>query len=169
MDDSHPFRSMSVGHHIPELRLFHTLTLKLQGQGHRGGQTARSYSWPSILSTPFLFISHHSDQQFLRYSYFEIWPWKIQGQGHEWGQRSRSHIIPTIQPMHFFFLSHQSDQPFLRYGRNSVWPWQITIKFLKRKFAKITVSNKTSPKSNQSNQSIISMTRAIMPLHFVVI
>ena len=99
---------------IPEIRLFQTLTLKLQGQGHGCGQRVRSYSWPSILLTRFLFISHQSDQQFLRYSYFEIWPWNIQGQGHEWGQRSRSPIIPSIQPMHFLSISHQSDQPFLR-------------------------------------------------------
>ena len=31
--DSHPFRSMSLGHPIPELWLFENLTLKIQGQG----------------------------------------------------------------------------------------------------------------------------------------
>ena len=108
---------------------------------------AMSYSWPSIISTHFLFISHQSDQQFLRYSYFEIWPSYIQGQCHEWGQRSRSHIIPSIEPMRFLFVSHESDQPFLRYGQNSVWPWKTHPKIW-RKFAKITVFNKTTPKSN---------------------
>ena len=88
----------------------------------RCGQRARSYSQPSIPLIRFLFISHQSDQQFLRYSYFEIWPCNIQGQGHEWGQRSRSHIIPSIQPMPFLFVSYQLDQPFLRYGQNSIWP-----------------------------------------------
>ena len=38
---------------------------------------ARSYSRPSIILTHFLFVSHQSNQQFLRYSYFEIWPWNI--------------------------------------------------------------------------------------------
>ena len=66
------------------------------------GQRAKSYNHPCILLICFLFISHQSDQQFLKYSYFKIWPWNIQGQGHEWGQRSKSHIIPSIQPMHFF-------------------------------------------------------------------
>ena len=131
MDDSHPFRSMSIGHPIPEIRLFQTLTLKLQGQGHGFGQNARSYSRPSIILLGFLFISHISDQQFLRYSYVKIWPWNIQGQGHERGQRSRSHITPSIQPMHFLFISHQLDQPFLRFGQNSVWPWKNTFKILK--------------------------------------
>ena len=83
MNDSHPFRSMSIGHPIPEIRLFQTLTLKLQGQGHGCGQRAKSYSQPSILFIGFLFFSHQSDQQLLRYSYFEIWPLNIQGQRHE--------------------------------------------------------------------------------------
>ena len=57
-----------------------------------------------------------------------------------WGQMSRSHIVPSIQPMHFLFVSHQSDQPLLRYGQNSVWPWKYTSEFLRKKIAKITVS-----------------------------
>ena len=103
MDDSHPFRFMSIGHPIPEIRLFQTQTLKLQGQGHGCGQRAKSYSQPSILLIRFPFISHQSDQQFLRYKYFDIWPWNIQGQGHEGAQRSSTHIIPSIQTMHFLF------------------------------------------------------------------
>ena len=63
-------------------KAFQTLTLKfqLQGQGHGCGQRARSYNQPSIILTHFVFISHQSDQQFLRWSYFEIWLWNIQGQ-----------------------------------------------------------------------------------------
>ena len=127
LDDTHPFRSLSIGHPIPEIRLFQILTLKLQGQGHACGQRARPYSPPSILLIRFLFISHQCDQHFLRYSYFEIWPWNIQGQGHEWGQRSRLHIISSIQLMLLPLVSHQSDQPFLRYGQSSVWPWKKHI------------------------------------------
>ena len=97
---------------------------------------ARSFSQPSILLIRFLFISHQSDQQFLRYGYFEIWPWNIQGQDHEWGQRSRSHITPSIQPMHFRFVSHQSDQIFLRYGQNSVCTWKNTSEILKENLPK---------------------------------
>ena len=111
---------------IPEIKLFQTRTLKLQGQGHGCGQRARSHSRLNIILAHFLFISHQSDQQFLRYSYFEIWPWNIQGQGHEWGQRSRSYTISSIQRMHFLYVSHQLDQPFLRYGQNIVWPWKYT-------------------------------------------
>ena len=67
-----------------------------QGQGHGCGQRAKSYSQPSILLICFPFISHQSDQQFLRYSYFEIWPWNTQGQGHEWA--SIGATIPEIWP-----------------------------------------------------------------------
>ena len=88
-----------------------------KGQGHWYGERLRSNSWPSILLNYYLFISHQSDQQSLRYSYFKIWPWNIQGQGHEWGQSSRSYIIPSIQPMHLLSVSRQSDKSFLRYGQ----------------------------------------------------
>ena len=38
--DSHPFRSMSICHHIPEIQLFFlNLTLKIQGHGHGWGQS----------------------------------------------------------------------------------------------------------------------------------
>ena len=52
--------------------------LETQRSRSRVGRRARS----SILLIRFHFISHQSDQQFLRYSYFEILPWNIQGQGH---------------------------------------------------------------------------------------
>ena len=54
---SHPFRYMSIGRPIPEIKLFQTLTLKFQGQGHGWGQRARSYNWPSIISPRFHFTS----------------------------------------------------------------------------------------------------------------
>ena len=125
------FSFMSIGRPIPEIKLFQTLTLKfqLQGQGHWCGLRECSYNQPSIILTHFVFISHQSDQQFLRLSYFEIWPWNIQGQGQEWGKKSRSHIVPSIQPMHFRFVSHHSDQPYLRYGQTSAWPWKNTSEF----------------------------------------
>ena len=59
--------------------------------------------------------------------------------------------------MHFLFISNQSDQSFLRYGQNSVWPWEKHIQNFDRKFAKITVFNRTFLKSNQ----VMSMNGAI--------
>ena len=136
-----------------------------------------SHSWDKVISDSdletrrsrslvchFLFISHQSDQHFLRYSYFKIWPWNIQGQGHEWGLRSRYHIIRTTQLMHFIFISHQSDQPFLRYGRNKVWPSK-NICAIKKTFAKTIIANRTFPKCYQ----VITMTIAMKLQCFVVI
>ena len=48
MDDSQSFCTMSISPPILEIRLFQTLTLKLQGQGHECGQRARSWSQFSI-------------------------------------------------------------------------------------------------------------------------
>ena len=121
-----------------------------------------SYSRSSILSTRFLFISHQSDQQFLRYSYFEILPWNIQGQGHEWGQRSKSHIIHSIKPMNFLFVSHQSDQSFLRYGQNSVEHW----KNISEIFKEICQNNSFQQKCSHQ---VINMTRTMKLPCFVVI
>ena len=110
-----PFSFMSIGRPTPGIRLFQALTLKFQGQGHGCGQRARSYTRARILLIHFLFISHQSE--FLRYSYFEMWPLKIQGQGHDGGKRSRSHIIPSIQTIHFLFVSHQSEK-----NNPEIWP-----------------------------------------------
>ena len=84
---THPFRSMSIGHHIPEIRLFQTLILK----GHKSAQ------YP-INSLPFHFTP--ITPTISEIQFFEIWSWNIQGQGHEWGQWSRSHTIHSIQSMH---------------------------------------------------------------------
>ena len=98
----------------------------------------KSYSEPSILLTRFLFISHQSDQQFLRYSYFEIWPWNIQGQGHEWGKKVKVTYCTQYPTDALPFRFTSIGQPFLRYGQNSFWPWRDTSEILK-KIAKITI------------------------------
>ena len=74
--DSHPFCSVSIIPLIPQIRLFQTLTLKLQGQGHGCGQRSRSHSSPSIQPMHLLFVSYQSDQIFLRYVQYSVWPWK---------------------------------------------------------------------------------------------
>ena len=88
----------------------------------------------------------------------------IQGQGHEWCQMPKSHIIFSIQTKHFRFR-------FTSIGPNipEIWPKQCLalkkhIRIFLRKFAKIRVSNRTFPKSNQ----VIAITRTIKLLHCVV-
>ena len=76
--------------------------------------------------------------------------------------KGQCHILyPVSNRCTFFFVSYQSDQPFLRYGK-IVWPWKTHPKV--KKNAKITVFNKTAPKSHQ----IMTMTRAIKLPCFVV-
>ena len=161
MDDSHPFCSMSIVRSIHEIRLFQTLTLKLQSQGNGCDQRAKSYSQPSILLTRFLFISHQSDQQFLRYRYFEIWPWNIQGQGHEWGKKVKVTYCTQYPTDALPFRFTSIGQPFLRYGQNSFWPWRNTSEIFKQ----TTIFDRIFPRSSQ----VITMTRAIKLLRFVVI
>ena len=74
--DSHPFRSMWIGHPISELRLFQNLSLKIKGQGHASGHTSKSQCESKILSTHIPFIPCQSGIPFLSYDYFKIWPWK---------------------------------------------------------------------------------------------
>ena len=74
--DSHPFNSMSICHPIPEIRLFQSLTLKIQGQGHGWGERWKSQSGCNILSTHILFIPCQSGIPFLSYDVFKIWLWK---------------------------------------------------------------------------------------------
>ena len=74
--DSHPFRSMSIGHPIPEIQHFQNLTLKIQGQSHGWGESWKSQHGSNILSTHIPFIPCQSAIPFLRYDFFKIWPWK---------------------------------------------------------------------------------------------
>ena len=50
--DSHPFRSMSIGHLIHKIWLFQNSTLKIQGQGHGWGESWKSQHilpWKSMV------------------------------------------------------------------------------------------------------------------------
>ena len=74
--NSLPFHFTSIRPTIPEIELFRNLTLKHQGQGHEWGQRSRSHIVPSMQPMHFLFVSHQSDQPFLRYGQKSVWPWK---------------------------------------------------------------------------------------------
>ena len=67
MDDSHPFRSMSIGRPIPEIRLFQTPTLKLQGQSHGCGHRETHTVGPvSYLFTSFSFHMNQTNNSWDR-------------------------------------------------------------------------------------------------------
>ena len=72
--DSHPFRSMSIGHPIPEIRPFQTWTLNIKGQNYGWGERSKSQHGSNIISTHIPFIPRQSAIPFLRYDLFKIWP-----------------------------------------------------------------------------------------------
>ena len=76
--DMFAFRFLAIGPFLAEIYQILYLTLKTQGQGHGQGQTRWSHLSPTIKSICLLFLSWQSDQFWLRYSKFQIWPWKIQ-------------------------------------------------------------------------------------------
>ena len=127
---------------VPFLRrLFQTLTLKLQGQGHGCGQRARSYGQPSILSIRFLFISHQSDQKFLWYNYFENLTLKHPG-SRSW-MRSKVKVTYYTQystyALPFRFTSNQT---------NHIWDMAKIVSDLEKthpKFLKKICQNKSLP------------------------
>ena len=69
--DSLPFRSMSIGHPIPELRPFKNLTLKIKGQSHGWGHTSNSQCVSNFLSTHIPFVPCQSGIPFLSHN-FEV-------------------------------------------------------------------------------------------------
>ena len=89
MINLHLFGSISISTPVHETSVFQTLTLKIQGHGHGYGQRPRSHNQPITQLICFLFVSHQSDQQFLRYSYFKSLPWK--------NPRSRSWVRSKVK------------------------------------------------------------------------
>ena len=71
-----PLSFQSIGHPIPELRLFQNLILKIKGQGHGWGQSWKSQCASNILSIHIPFVPCQPALPFLKYSVFKIGPWK---------------------------------------------------------------------------------------------
>ena len=128
--NSHPFRSMSIGHPIPELRLFQNLTLKIKGQGHGWGQSWKSQHGSNIQSTHIPFVSCRSGIPFLSYNIFKIWPWKLGSkvmgevtvQSHNVGLTSY-----RLTSLSFYVkqASHSWVTTFLK-----IWPWKSRVKVM---------------------------------------
>ena len=71
----------------------------LNGKDHIVGPVSNYFASP--------FVSHQSDQQFLKWSHLKIWAWKLQGQGHGWDERPGSHSWPSIQPTEYQLRKHK--------------------------------------------------------------
>ena len=119
--DSHPFHSMSIGHPIPQLRLFQNLTLKIKGQGHGWGHSTKSQCGSCILSTHISFVQCQSALPFL-IQHFRYLTLKIQGQGqmtmvlHNYRSRQFHRTSNGINPSSGF-----RDMGSAKSGPNAAW------------------------------------------------
>ena len=116
---------MSIGHPIPERRLFPNLTMKIQGQSHGWGQSWKSQSGCNILSTHIPFVPCQSALPFLRYSIFKILPWKsrVKVMGDVDIESHIHSILSTYIPL----IPCQSAIPFLRDDFFQIWPWKSKV------------------------------------------
>ena len=78
----------------------HVLPSNFKGQDYGQGQTHWSHLRPGIQTICFLFVSWQSDQFWLRYRKFHIWPWKfkvmvkvkVKPDGHIWAQEFNRYV-----------------------------------------------------------------------------
>ena len=93
-------------------------------------QTHWSHLRPGVQSICLLFVSWQSDQFWLRYRKFHIWPWKfkvkvmakVKPDGHIWGL--------GVQSICLLFVPWQSDHFWLRYSKFHIWPWKFKVKVM---------------------------------------
>ena len=127
--NSHPFHSMSIGHPIPELRLFQNLTLKIKGQGHGWGQSLKSQHGSNIQLTH-IPVPCGLGIPFLSYDFFKIWPWKsrvkVMGEVtvHSHNVGLTSYRLTSLS-FHVKRASHSWVTTFLK-----IWPWKSRVKVM---------------------------------------
>ena len=94
---------------LPEIHQFQCFTLKIQGQGHRWGQSLKSQCECNILSTRIPFVPCQWALPFLRYSIFRFWPWKSKVK-----VIAEGHIVGTTRYQLISF-SFDVDEPLYSY------------------------------------------------------
>ena len=131
MNDWHTSLSFQVNQppSLPQIRLFQTLTLKLQGQGHRWGQRSRSHNSPGIQPMHLLFVSHQSDQPFLRYLQLSVWPWKNTSKIFKEKFGKKGIMLPSVVVIGWVVLILSYRQANLCLSISQPWPW---VKVTKR-------------------------------------
>ena len=128
---------MSIGPPIPEIQHFQSLTLKIQGQGHRRRGSWKSQHGSNILSTHILSIPCQLAIPFLRYDFFKIWPWKskvkvmveVKVESHKVGVTS---YRLTSLSFHVNRPTHSSDTAFSKFDpenpRSRSWVrWKLKV------------------------------------------
>ena len=142
MEDSQPFCSLSIGRPIPEIKLFQTLTLKLQGR-------SRSWVWSKgkviqsaqyyINSLPFNFTPIRPTIPKIELFDLETSKVKVMSE-----VKAKGHILYPVSNQCTSFLfhinrtNHSWDMAKIVFDLEKTYP-----KFLK-KFANITVFNRIS-------------------------
>ena len=121
---------MSIGHPIPEIRLFSKFGL----------ENPRSRSWKRWTLKVTTWVQHSIDSHPVRSKsighpihkirFFQNLTLKIQGQGHGWGESWKSQHGFNILSTHIPFIPCQSAIPFLRYDFFKIWPWKSKVKVM---------------------------------------
>ena len=126
--NSHPFRSMSIGHPIPELWLFQNLTLKIKGQGHGWGHSSKSQGGSNIPSTQIPFVPCQSALPFLRYSILKIWPWKsrVKVMGEVTFQSYNVGLTSYRLTSFLFHVNRTSHSWVMTFFK--IWPWNSKVR-----------------------------------------
>ena len=117
---------MLIGPPIPEMQLFKKLTLKIQVQGHRWGQSSKSQCESNILSTHNPFVPCQSGIPLLSYDFFKIWPLnsrvkvidEVTVQSHNVGITS---YRLTFLSFHVNRPSHSWDTAFSKFDLENQW------------------------------------------------
>ena len=122
--DSHPFRPMSIGGPIPEIRLFQNLTLKIQGHGHGWDQSWKTQSGCNILSTHNPFVPCQSAIPFLRYSILKFDPENPRSMS--WGTWALK-VTTWVQHSHGSIDSHPFNTMSIGHPIPDIWLFQNLI------------------------------------------
>ena len=148
--------SISAPTPIHQIRLFQTLTFKLQGQDHGCGQRARPYSQPGIYLICFLFVSHQSDNNSSDTATlkFDLEKSKVKVMGEVKGQ---GHIVHPASNRWTSFSFHINPTNHSWDMSNGVFDLEKTHPKFWRKFGNKNASSRIPPKSNQ----VMTITRGI--------
>ena len=120
--DSHPFRSKSIRHPIPEIQHFQTLTLKIQGQGHGWGERLSHNMGPTLYRLTSLSFHVNLPSHSWDTTFFLIWPWK-----------SKVMVMVEVKVENYkvgvtFYrltsLSFHVNRPSHSYSIFKIWPWK---------------------------------------------
>ena len=109
----------------------HVWPSKFKGQGYGQGQTRWSHLRPGVQSICLLFVSWQSDQFWLKYRKFHIWPWKfkvkvmakVKPDGHIWDLEFNRYVCFSLRGNRTIFGWDIANSIFdLENSRSRSWP-----------------------------------------------